>query len=337
MYKNIYFIVLYKSLASTKLRGIQIGEALKKYGYTYQMIYYQDHCRIEEKVNTDGNRLRHFVTSNSFYQMIGEIKNSIVMVLKNIFMSVEVLKILKKNNNIIVMDTIDLWYFVFPEKQNKLLGDQFHYYDSTIVHTHIGLLDLLKIYSHIKRCDVIQIHWDPDLKDLEKKDFNKLLIGYQGSVGSMLNEEKQNCLYLNEFKNDIKTNLEHASISEANQNEKVSLENITCHYSIRDSLSWQCRYKSSIKLNTAAATNTNIIISHDPCIGDLLPMDYPYLTSDHQDDVRKTIEHVKETFGGPVWKYGLEIMQKVKERTDLDVIILDYVRLFDQLISLRVN
>jgi len=115
--------------------------------------------------------------------------------------------------------------------------------------------------------------------------------------------------------------------------EANTLANWPCYYTIRYPDSWQSGYKSNIKLSNASAIGSNIITTLDKCVEDLIDPNYPYLTSHHQDDVEKTIAFVKETYGGPVWQYGLDLMESVRRKTDLKNIIHDYLKLFSELVE----
>ena len=69
--------------------------------------------------------------------------------------------------------------------------------------------------------------------------------------------------------------------------------------------------------------------TRDLSLRSLLPDDYPYYTD---DNVQKTINFAKETYGTDIWEYGLECMQKVKNRTSLEQIAgVDYVKFINRL------
>ena len=103
-----------------------------------------------------------------------------------------------------------------------------------------------------------------------------------------------------------------------------------CHLSIREP-GKEYLYKPNCKVSTAAACRANLISTRDESTVELLGPDYPYYTETDRAGLLAAVERVRETFGGPVWREGLERMREVEERTRMDRIIDDYLAYFEEL------
>ena len=98
-----------------------------------------------------------------------------------------------------------------------------------------------------------------------------------------------------------------------------------CFLSIREKGTWEYRYKPLMKLAHAAACDSNIVITDDMSVRDLLNPSYPYLLKDHQwGTVRDMLLYVIETFDTEVWHRGLKMMREVKETLSLERVVKDY-------------
>lgn len=82
--------------------------------------------------------------------------------------------------------------------------------------------------------------------------------------------------------------------------------------------------KPATKVVTASAVTANVLTYQDPSAIELLGADYPYLV---KDDPREMLKYAEETFGGEVWRKGLTIMCRVRERTSLAKIAALYLNL----------
>lgn len=309
-YNKVYFLVLPNmTLGSTQLRAIQVGNELKNYNYDYEIIPFSGPANknLETLVST-------FQLTPEYIAKINSIQNQIVIILKNLFLPAEQVKVLHDHNNIVILDTIDIWYFL--ESENIHLLEAFPFYDSILVYNNYSKQIAQDRFPEMQRCDVIYHHWDVRLQ--KQNNDENFSIGFCGQNGKMFSDDTPNCLYLDQF-------------PEIKQKDPNELGYWPCYYTIRSPDCWQSRYKSNIKLSNAAAVGSNIITTPDRCVVDLIDYDYPYLTNHDLDSVRKTVEFAKATYGGPVWKYGLDMMEVVRKNTDLKVIIHDYLSLFDQL------
>ena len=320
-YRKIYFLVVPNTtLGSTQLRAVQVGDELVKYGYTCEIIPFGGHSEKNWETMVSVYKM-----STEFLAKLNQIRNSIVIILKNLFLKDYVVEMIKNNQNIVILDTIDIWYFL--EKENDHLLDVMPFYDAVLVYNTHSQKKAREHLTGMKRCEVIYHHWDVRL---EKKTMGvgvggekeKFAIGFCGQSGTMLWTDVPNCLYLDQF-------------PEIEQKEANSLGYWPCYYTVRYPDSLQSGYKSNIKLSNAAAVGSNIVTTLDKCVEDLIDPNYPYLTTHHQDDVEKTLAFAKETYGGPVWQYGLDLMEAVRRKTDLKNIIHDYLKLFTELVAER--
>ena len=103
-----------------------------------------------------------------------------------------------------------------------------------------------------------------------------------------------------------------------------------CHLSVRDE-GKEFLYKPNCKVSTAAACGANLVTTRDESTVELLGPDYPYYAEPTTESLIATIEKARSTFGGPEWQRGLETMREVRERTSMDRIVDDYLKLFEEL------
>ena len=106
--------------------------------------------------------------------------------------------------------------------------------------------------------------------------------------------------------------------------------NFNCHISIR-STERDFKYKPTCKISSAAACHANLITTKDEASVEVLGSDYPYYTDLDLESIRRTIGYARETFGGPVWKSGLEQMEQVKDTHRLETIAKQYVDFISEL------
>lgn len=378
---HIYFLIGYRDIGSSVLRGFQIQQMLQeKYGYQSTLLCFEDTCHIKESKLPDGNRVRTFLLSDELRNQLISITNSIIIIIKDIFINYEMLRMLKLNKNYLILDTIDLWYYISGKSDQWRNYDQsLMMYDRILVFNMISKMELCSRYSTLNsnqnKIVILPSHWDIKYNNSKSVGFDKnnkssksggfdhnknnkssksvgfddnykssknvgfddnykvvhklknneesLCIGFNGSTGNMWNDELANCLYLDDSFIQSKVRI----------NNMDKLDEINCHFSIRDPNSWNAKYKSAIKVLTASALDCNIIITYDANIGDLLPLDYPYLTTHHYEDVVRTIKYAEDTFNTPVWYYGLSIMKKIKEKRHLDHIITHYDKLIADILG----
>jgi len=259
---------------------------------------------------------------------ISNIRNSFIIFIKDDFTkNINVVKLAKKNNNIIIVDIID-WL-----DQNKLNNDNYDapnlkinnydkYIDAFICLNKFVQDEYKRIYN--KPTYLVKHHFDPRLSkmSINNNDQKKLNILFNGYIG----HKKRNCIHLD---NLCKNNLVHNNDTQSQISLNMRPNIFNCHISIRDKNSWEYHHKPAIKMKTAAALNCNIITSNDISVQEILKivggLDYPYLLqSTDYDSILKMIKYAQDTYGTTVWFKGLEIMKKVKEHTSLNSIVINY-------------
>jgi hypothetical protein len=89
------------------------------------------------------------------------------------------------------------------------------------------------------------------------------------------------------------------------------------HYNVRGDRQPAGVFKPFTKGFTAAACRSNILVPRDVDDAvDFLGDDYPYLIADREvGTVCTALEFARESFGGPEWARGLEVMQDVARRS----------------------
>jgi len=301
--KKIYFLGYQKFYGSSILRGHHIVNGLKKLYNIYQVdIIFSDKC----------------IDVESLESLYGHINDSIVIMLKGNYFYLNsidpFLEFMKKNNNIIILDLIDYIYFT---KWQKLFMSIYKY-DAILVQNKYIQDEILLRYSFPGICRVIKHHWDPSLK---VQNYSKvpMKIVFTGLVRDHVDSKELNCNYLDELGIETVTHFD---------------QYYPCHYNVRKNNSWQALTKSNIKLSNASACGSNIIITYDESIKELIDPSYPYLLKgDSLEETKAMIEKVKKTYQGPVWEKGLKIMEQVREMTSLNKIIPKYVELFGDLLE----
>lgn len=251
---------------------------------------------------------------------IENIENKVFLFVKDNFnLNIEILKKVKKNNNVIIFDILDY----YDEKtcnipdmiQNKFLD----YIDILIVN---NLYMRKNFYKLNKPIYVIPHHYDERLiKFTKAPKCNNLQFIYNGELGNT----NQNCLYINELKK--KYDIIHCT-SFIDFIQKYNKKNY-CYLSIRKENSYEFNNRPLMKLAHAAGTDSNIIITKDKSVIDFLDPSYPYLLKNsNYETVLKMMEYVKKTFNTEIWWKARSIMSELKLRLHIDhVVSYDYMKI----------
>ena len=279
----------YNEWGSSIMRGKHVCDQLKILGY-------DSHSIIGESKDI------------SIQHKLKNIHDSVIVFIK-IYDKNELLK-LKRNNNILILDIIDCISYGLFSLDNICESP----WDGIITPT----IELISSINNInKNINTVSIphHWDKrHLININKYDRRFFSLAYIGET----KDETSGFI----FKNKIP---ELATINKKNGMMAVSSK-YTCHYSVRPRGSYYSLYKPNTKISTAAAVGSNIICSYDNSSLDLISVDYPYYTKSDIKSVLNMVKYAKETFGGTVWKQGLDMMAKLKQRTSLETIVgVDYV------------
>jgi hypothetical protein len=270
---------------------------------------------IHNKLLELGYPTQYFAGYNDeIFTEMRQIRDSVIIYIK--YPELRELAMLKQNNNQVIIDVVD----AIADNNYNIHDICSISWDGIIVPTQ----DLALMSSHINtniKIQYIPHHWDvrhlANIDLYDKNEFRLAYIGYSAPGGG---------LHYNESISELNI------ISDWADQTRLS-PYYTCHYSVRPHDSYHFLFKPNSKLSAAAAVGSNIIHSRDTVAMGLIPHDYPYFTDSNVAAVKNTIEYAKETFNGPIWNYGLEIMKELKHRTSIDTIVshdyINYLNLFN--------
>ena len=251
----------------------------------------------------------------NFSKDVNNIKNSYVICVKtNNALNFEKIKTMKKNNNKIIFDVLD-YYDNKTSRMPDIIKNGFvNYIDYFIVNNNFMTREF-KIYN--KPTFVIPHHYDIRLDNISIKKIDSLKFIFNGYIG----DKKKNCLYIDEL-------IEKYNLIICNNFikfiERFLFSNY-CFISIREEGSWEYNNRPLMKLAHAAACDSNIIITNDMSVRDLLDPSYPYLLKDHKyETVIEMVEFVKKTFNTDIWFKGLDIIKNLKIKLNSEQIVKDY-------------
>lgn len=220
---------------------------------------------------------------------------------------------LKKQGNVLLFDFVD----------GKAKKDIVEFAD-VLVASSIGAYTLYKqVYPHI-RSHLITHHVDPRLLALTPIKHDVFRAGYFGES-------------LNTVSDDVLRELVtffHVDTSSQNDNDWFTrVPDFNFHYAIR-----KTRYmdgsKPFLKGFVASYFNANILVQRSNTEAlQYLGGDYPYIVDENLDAEGLAIEvaRARDSFGGPDWERGLEIMGRVKERCSNEFVLNEFSRLIESL------
>lgn len=292
-FENLIFVIQNPSLGTAINRGIWPNNYFSEHNL-------RSHCVTE-----------HFLQNQAD---LTSIKNSIIIVVKEI-RNTDLIEKLKQQNNKIALDCLDGYAHSYGAKSSKTekLTPNFinDIYDAYILNTKKMLKDVTSFLPTNTFGDVLYTFSDPRIRknkeeyDQKNPPFDETRAGYIGAAENFLYGEDP---YI---KKSItpEFNIEK-------QNEMSS--HFNCHYSIRIKDSWDFLYKPSSKLSTACAANANIIHTRDCCASEILGEDYPYFTESDIDAVKDCVHLAKESFGSEIWNKGLEMISEARETLSIN-------------------
>ncbi len=296
--KLIVFIVAGFYEGSSLNRGYQIAQELRKQGRRAIVI----------DVGINWNKLSR--------AKLRFIRNAIIIFVK--VSSFGATERVKKKNNVVLWDLVDrpVSYFDVLKERNTQLFDGIIYPNQKVQ------IDSGQYFNNKILGCVLYHHWDPRWQFNRAKE---LKLCYIGSINkyNIIPEYvkiKDINIFENALKNGVKSGLFKWALA------------YNLHFSVRDTKNKGFLYKPNTKVSTAAATNSNIILSNDPSNIELLDRSYPYYTESALESVIRTIDYAKKTYKSGIWKKGLSMMKEVRERTHVSQIAKDYLRflsLFD--------
>lgn len=251
---------------------------------------------------------------------IKNVKNSAILFVKDNFdLTLDILKIVKKNKNTIIFDTLDYYDPKINDIPDMIKNKFLDYIDILIVNNQFMRK---KYYMLNKPIYIIPHHYDERLSQFPNPPkCESLQFIYNGELGLT----QENCLYLNQLKK--KYNIIHSeSFTEYIQ--KYNKKNY-CYLSIRKEDSYEYNNRPLMKLAHACGTDSNIIITKDKSVIDFLDPSYPYLLKNsNYETVLKMMEYVKKTFNTEIWWKARSIMDELKIRLHINhVVSYDYMKI----------
>jgi hypothetical protein len=242
------------------------------------------------------------------------INSHIICVKDNNNLNLDKLKLMKKNNNKIIFDVLD-YYDDNTSNTPDIIKNSFNnYIDIFIVNNKYMKNEYQKFNKPVY---IIPHHYDIRLNNKSMKKLDSLKFIFNGYVG----DKNNNCLYIKELKEKYNLLL----CDEFNKFCNNFLASNYCFISIRKEGSWEYNNRPVMKLAHAAACDSNIIITNDMSVRDILDPSYPYLLKNHEyETVLEMMEYVKKTFETKIWYKGLEIMKELKNKLKIEKVVDDY-------------
>jgi hypothetical protein len=291
--RDITFIYsdLHKDSGSTVMRGSQLSTLLRPHFLKERAISYKSADKI--------------------------VKNSVIFLTKGALKaaSIEWLQRLKELKNTVLADFVD----DIPDP-SKL-----PYIDMLVASSISGYKHYMTNLSHIPTA-LLTHHVDPRVHKIagsNKTAKHRCAVGY---FGELVNTK---------WSSLISEHVEFHGVDTSKQNaEWISkVPSYNCHYAVRERRSID-GFKPFLKGFTAATADSNIIIQRNE--GDAayyLGDDYPFLldTNAGEAEILEMITNVTQSFGSPEWRYGLDIMTEVKERSSNAAIVREFKSLLKEI------
>ena len=316
---QIVFLYRNANMGSDQMRAIQIAKELQKRNLPVRTI----------PVKRNGkwippSELKH-------------INYSIVFIIK--MFSIDHLRVLKQNGNILVYDIVDR--LINGSASNLSL------FDCILTGSEWLSNHLFTKYKYKGHLEVLHHQWDPRYANIVVSA-PELLFGYIGcgpvysknlyhaqelvsrGIQVINSESGQNITPLIRNKKNVPIEYRSDNIERMQINFKV-------HLNIRDPKNLEYFMKTNVKVSTAAVLDSLILTTSDPPASEILGEDYPYyIKSTQLDDILSAINYVKETYKTDIGEKAKKIMRSIKERTSIEHIANDYIRLCESL-SLKLS
>lgn len=287
MRKKVYFLRKERNSDSCLMRAEQVAEGLKSRAFNVEVL----------RVYSDpGGK----IIGNGFD--ISHIKNSIVILVKAI--TPKTIVELHHQRNVLIWDVCDTFAL-----EPQLKFEELNLIDEVVLPNLFCWSTLKKRFSIHARHRVIHHH---AFKNFMVSDFLEFRLCYYGSLNGT---------------SFLKGEINNLKIIESSFPHWVEIYSklYSCHYSVREkefSL-----YKPNTKISVAASCGAAIIATRDPSFTELVGLDYPFFTNSDYSSVIETIKFVNESFGGPVWREALNMLDAVRIKTAYHSIINDYEKM----------
>lgn len=253
---------------------------------------------------------------------VNTIRNSTVFLIK--FLNPAVAEVLKKNNNYVIIDLVDILAHI---------SNQNGYIDHLINACKVDKL-LVRQQWVFERfgpqySTYIPFHYDYRLDEIMPsavvEGTKKISFPYS-DAGNVIMHTKFPELF-DTVVIDGKDCFNFDAITQIHLNATKNY----FYFSIRTQGSPDFVFKPGTKVASAAAMSRNIITSYDECVRDLLPPDYPYLfTGNSPEEFLEFYKAKIETPNREEYTYGLECMRDVRLKTNIFNQVSLYERLFSR-------
>lgn len=266
-----------------------------------------------QRINYGSTQLRGFSIANilgcDITPFNREIKNQKLIILKQR----DYYKILDlTQNNEIIIDMVD-----FEFQQRKFDRSLFINFDYGLFSCKKQMELYREYFKYPEKCVVIYHHWDKKLENIKIKDIPYVRIGYFGLA--------QKCHLYSYFK-DIDYHVMKLSTRRDFDLILNQYINYNVHYVIKPEL-LENQFGSLLKLSTASALGC-LVISLRRGNEELLGEDYPFFCESFSEyDVLTAMERISSSYGSHNWVEALEIMKNVKDKTCLNNIVNEYLKL----------
>lgn len=289
--KKIYFVVDCIGVGSTILRAVIMMQYLQKRGVFADII---DLSLGKKRLKTIRDSILVFIKQSAIDDQ-------------------EMFDLLKLQNNILVWDPID---GLEDNKEKKCIK----HFNAAMMPNQVCIDKYKKYFNDNCLLQIIYHHWDPRCQPNTCNEFHLLYLG--DTTPENIKQE-----YIDTIPElDVH---QVRSKKEADEKDIFNLfKEYSCHFSVKAKEHDGFIYKPPVKLATAAATHSNIIISRDPSSLEILDNSYPFFTSGDLKDVIDKVALAKESYGTKLWDEALSHMLDIKERLSLTSITKDYIKLF---------
>ena len=222
---------------------------------------------------------------------------------------------LTKRNNILIWVPVDGFSDCKDEKAVKM-------FDGVVVPNTRCKSDWSAYFHKDCACEVLYLHWDPRCRFNLAKEYRLVYAGI--ILPGNISEE-----YLKKIK-ELNTIVINSSDPAKQQDIFTQVINYSCHFSVRNEALEDFGYKPNAKLSFAAGTNSNIVLSRDQSNIELLDQSYPYYTDSDMNNVIKTVDYSRSTYGSKIWNNALDMMREVRERTSIERICKDFLQYLER-------
>jgi len=275
--RNIIFVG-YNTLGACKMRGIQTVQALEKYN----------------------NIKAPYILGGTFVETVNDIKDTIIVFVGEPLhiVNLQMLEVLKKNNNILVYDVIDNFCFSHTNIfYNIGLVDQYKHLD-IIIHTNSYSKNKIEEYLPNVKHIVIPHQWDIDNENISLPDtVNTNIASYIGGLGGFQLNKKILDGYVNVFDNTLNGNDQHTKYN--------------IHSSFRASNTLDYLYKPCTKLAVASCFGAILLTSREESVVDIIGESYEFYIH-NEDDFKKKIDWIRGMDINEINRYR-DNMKAVKE------------------------